>query len=823
MNKDLFKKLFPYAAAIVVFILFAIIYCSPVLDGKSVQSGDLLGWKGMVQETIEFQKTKGNHTYWSGSMFSGMPTYQIGQVHIPSEKLMAPLSMLKLGLTGILALVFSYLLCFFILLKSFKVNTWLSIIGSMAITLSSYFFIILEAGHVTKAEAIAMMAPIIAGFFLIYNRKYIWGLIFTMVFSTIGLIPHPQMFYYYFLLIGCLFFAELFIHIKEKRIKDFLIATLLFGVAVGVGIGARYTKTALSQEYVKETMRGGHSELEKENDEQNKTTGLDLDYATQWSYGIDETLTLLIPNYMGASTNYDVGTNSKVYQELISKGVPKKNAADFCKNVPTYWGTQPFTSGPVYVGAIICFLFVLGLCIVRGPYKWALLVATIFSILLSWGRNFMPLTELFFNYFPMYNKFRAVASILVVAELTMPLLGFLAIKAIMDKQIKKERLIKSIYISAGITAGICLFVALFGSMFHNFTSPNDESLLAQLPESLGTVIVNAIVAERASMLQADAFRSFAFILLGAGILWLFVKEKIKLPYFMAILGILILADMWTVNKRFLNDDSFVAPKTETAYFKKLPYEEAILQDPDPHFRVLNLTTNTFNESRTSYYLKSIGGYNAAKLRRYQDIISEHIASTKMNMEVLNMLNTKYFIVKGQNGEPMPQYNPYAMGNAWYIDSVLVVNTPNEESDALNVINLENTAVLDAKFADFVKDFVPGKDSTAQVKFLSYAPNALEYQSQATKDGIIVFSEIYYPYGWKAYIDEQPVEHFRVNYTLRALNVPAGEHHIRFEFIPDAIKKAEPVSILCVVILYGTIIGGIVFALVRGRKKVDIKE
>jgi len=812
MNKDLLKKLFPYVAAVVIFILFSIIYCSPVLEGKSVQGADTMSWKGMVQETIAFQKTEGNSTYWTGSMFCGMPTYQIGQMRIPSQKLLMPLSFLKLGFPGVLALIFSYLLCFFILLKSFKVNTWLSIIGSMAITLSSYFFIILEAGHNAKADTIAQMAPVIAGFILIYNKKYIWGLIFTMVFCTLGLMTHPQMSYYYFLLIGCFFLAELFIHIKEKRIKDFLIATLLFGVSVGVGIGARYTKTALNQEYVKETMRGGHSELEKETDTQNKTAGLDLDYATQWSYGIDETMTLLIPNYMGASSHYDVGTNSIVYKELMNNGVPKKNAAEFCKNVPTYWGTQPFTSGPVYMGAIICFLFVLGLCIVKGPYKWALLVATIFSILLSWGKNFMPLTELFFSYFPMYNKFRAVSSILVVAEVTMPLLGILAIKAIMDKQIKKERLIKSIYISAGITAGICLFVALFGTMFYNFSSPNDESIFAQFPEWLGS----AIIAERASMMRADAFRSFAFILLGAGALWLFVKEKIKLPYFLGALAILILADMWTVGKRFLNNDHFVSSKSETAYFKKLPYEEYILQDTDPHFRVFNLTTNSFNESRTSYYLKSIGGYHAAKLRRYQDLISEHIF--KMNMEVINMLNTKYFIVKGQNGEPMPQYNSNAMGNAWYIDSVLVVNTPNEESDALNVINLKNTAVLDANFADFVKEFAPGKDSTAQVKLLSYAPNALEYQSQATQNGIIVFSEIYYPYGWKAYIDDQPVEHFRVNYTLRALNVPAGEHHIRFEFLPDALKKSEPISYICFAILYATIIGGIVLALVRGRKK-----
>jgi hypothetical protein len=813
MNKELFKKMLPYGVAIVVFILFALIYCSPQLDGKVLQPSDTLGWKGMYQEIKVFTEKTGESTFWTGSMFSGMPTYQITGGKINSA---AYLSLIEktvgLGFKETLKLIVLYLLCFFILLRSFKVNAWLSIIGSIAITLSSYFFIIIETGHVSKALTVALMAPVVAGFFLIFNKKYFWGAIFSMVYCAIGYSKHPQMAYYFFLLIGCLFMAELFVHIKEKRIKDLIIATVIFCAAIVVGMGARYTSTQLNREYVKETMRGGHSELEKEENRDNKTAGLDLDYATSWSYGINETLTLLIPNFMGASSHYDVGTNSNIYKELINNGVPKKNATDFCRGVPTYWGTQPFTSGPVYVGAIICFLFVLGLCIVRGPYKWALLAATLFSILLSWGRNFMPLTELFFNYFPMYNKFRAVSSILVVAEVTMPLLGFLAIKTIMDKQITKERLFRNIYFSAGITAGICIFFALFGSLLFNFSSPNDESVFSQLPEWLGS----AIIAERASMLRADAWRSFAFIILAAGTLWLDKKKKIRTPHFIIALGILILLDMWTVAKRFLNDNNFVSPKHEASYFKKQPYEEYILQDPDPHFRVLNVTTNTFNESRTSYHLKSIGGYHAAKLRRYQDLISEHIS--KMNYKVIDMLNTKYFIVPGANNNPVPQYNPMAMGNAWYIDSVLIVNTPNEESEALNFLDLRTIAVLDAKFEDFVKNFIPGKDTLAQVIFLSYKPNALEYQTNSEKDGIVVFSEIYYPYGWRAYIDGKPVEHFRVNYALRALNVPAGEHYIKFEFVPDALKKTEFVSFLCIVIIYGTILGGIVFGVVKNRKK-----
>jgi len=387
----------------------------------------------------------------------------------------------------------------------------------------------------------------------------------------------------------------------------------------------------------------------------------------------------------------------------------------------------------------------------------------------------------------------------------------------MDKEIPKEKIIKNIYISGGITAGVCLIFALFGGMFYNFVSPNDTQFTSQIPDWL----YDGILAERASMLRNDAWRSFFFILLAGGVVLFYVKEKMKFAYFVTGIGVLILADMWTVDKRFFNDDSFVTEKQNKNYFKMQPYEEYILQDKDPNFRVLNLTTNTFNESRTSYYLKSIGGYHAAKLRRYQDLIDEHIS--KMNMGVINMLNTKYVITKGNNEEPVPQRNPGAMGNAWFIDSLKVVNTPNEECDALNTINLSNTAVLDKKFINFTKDFVSGNDSTASVKLLTYAPDIITYQSTATRPGTIVFSEIYYPYGWKAYIDDKPVDHFRANYALRALNVPAGNHNIRFEFRPDSIFKGYIVSLIFILIMYGTILGFIVYAIVKKYRKKPVIE
>ncbi len=795
--KKFWKDILPYGVAALVFIALTLVYCSPVLEGRVLQSGDNLTWQGAYQECKTYTQETGKSSFWTGSMFSGMPNYQIGGGRYPAASILSPITKtLRFGLQNeTLVIILAYFLCFFILMRSFKMDVWLSIVGAIAIALSSYFFIIIEAGHNTKALGIAWMSAVLAGFVLMYRKQYAWGIVFTMLFTFMGLMKHPQMSYYLIMLMGVLFFAELYIHIKEKRMKDFGIATFLFVAAVAIGAGPQYASIKSNNEYVKETMRGGHSELVKETDTVNKTKGLDFDYATAWSYGIDETLTLLIPNFKGASSNYAVGEDSKLYQTLVSKGIPKRSAAEFCQSVPTYWGTQPFTSGPVYAGAIVCFLFVLGLLIVKGPYKWALLVATVFSIALAWGKNFTPLTEFFFNYFPMYNKFRTVSSILVVAEITMPLLGFLALKRVMDKEMESKELQKNLYISAGITAGICLVFALFGKGLYSFSTPGDAQIFAQLPSWVST----AIVEERASMLSADAWRSFIFIALAALVLWVYAKGKMKEIYLVLLMGVLVLVDMWPVNRRFLNDDSFVTQRNNTSYFQMQPYEAQILQDKDPHFRVLNLAANTFNDSRTSYYLKSLGGYHAAKLRRYQDLIDEHIS--KMHMPVINMLNAKYVVVRGAQGQPIPQRNPDAFGNAWYVDSLVVVNTPNEECAALGQFDLRHTAVLDDDFAGFTKDFVPGHDETATVRLTSYAPDVLTYQTFSKNDGTVVFSEIYYPYGWKAYIDGKPAEHFRVNYTLRALNVPAGNHDIRFEFRPDSVYKNGAISVICAILMY----------------------
>lgn len=840
MKKDTIKKILPYLVAAVVFILLTITYMSPILDGKVLYSSDSVGWKGQAQEVIEYNEATNLNSGWTGSMFSGMPTYQIRYTY-PQSELLAPLSKVtRLGFTNAFIWILGYLLGFFILLRAFNVNPWISIAGSIAITLSSYFIVILSAGHIIKAIAIGLLAPIIGGFYLIYQKKYGWGVLLTMVYTALAVMPHPQMTYYVFMLIGVLFCAELFIHIKERRWKDLIVGTLLFGVAFGIGIATQSVSFFTNQEYSKETMRGGHSELVKEGEEANKTEGLDLTYMTQYSYGIGETSTLLIPGSRGYASSYNVGSNSKVFEAMTKNGIPKKQAAEYCKSMPTYWGGDEGTSGPVYVGAIVCFLFILGLLIVNGPYKWALLVATLFSIMLAWGSNFMWLTELFAKYFPMYTKFRAVESILVVAEITMPLLGFLAIKEIMDqkanKSYDKKKMLRNIYISGGITAGICL-IALVASFFLSYSWGRDESIFSQWPEWLSS----AVLAERAAIYRGSALRSLVFVLLGAVAVWLFASEKLKLGYFVAILGVLVLLDLWPIDHMFFNDSNFVKEKQNNAYFVEQPWETQIksLAQGDLSYRVYNLTDaqGPFNDSRTSYRFKSIGGYNAAKLRRYQDLIDTHISretnpmvqsilqegnrlilkpSDSTGYPVLNMLNMKYAVVG--NEQKYVVENPNAMGNAWFVNAVVLANTPNEESDALNSIDLHNTLVTDVKFKDFVKDFKPKYDSSAKIQLTKYAPDYVEYDYTTNAPGTVVFSEIYYPYGWKAYIDGKPTDHFRANYTLRAMNVPAGQHHIRFEFRPDTVEKWGKVSVASTYVIYLIIFGIAGFGIYREIKK-----
>ncbi len=798
------KAILPYVVAIVVFIGVAVIYCSPLLNGKVLQAGDVNNWKGAAQEAREYKQQTGETTWWANSMFGGMPTYQITG-STPTNIIRGKLEKIAhfgffedLNPIGIIA---AYFFGFFLLLLCFGVNPWLSLVGGLAMGLSSYFFLIIPAGHITKAAGLGFLAPMIGGFYAIFRKKYWLGAPLIVIYGILGITLHPQMTYYICMLLGVMAIAELYIHISEKRWKD-------LGMGVGILLicgllifGTKLSWWQMNQSYLKETMRGGHSELVKETDATNKTAGLDLDYATAWSYGINETMTFLIPNYMGGASGYNVGEKSVLYDELVNARVPKGSAKQFCQSAPTYWGEKPFTSGPVYMGAIIVFLFVLGLIIVPGPYKWALLIATLFSVALAWGRHFMPLTEFFFNYFPMYNKFRAVESILVVAEITMPLLGFLALQRLTAQWSNSDSGLsaagglsakRAIFIATGITAGICLIFALFGGII-DVTSSYD----AQWKGQVGNEIYQMILNQRTAMLQQDAWRSFIFIVLAAGVLWLYIANKLKKGYVYALLGVLVLADMLPIDRRFFGTDNFVSKKDDNRYFAMQPWEEQILKDKSLDYRVLNVATNTFNDARTSYRLKSIGGYSAAKLRRYQDLIDEHISQN--NWQVINMLNTKYIITR--NGV---QLNPEAFGNAWFVDKVHFVDAPNAESDALNTINLRHEAVIDTTLQantsllpSFIRASVKESDrkligtssesSLNMIELTEYRPNRLTYRSETEKERVCVFSEIYYPHDWHLYIDgeEQPIG--RANYLLRAAVIPAGQHEIVMEFVPAALQ------------------------------------
>ena len=802
MKKPNLKKLTPFIVALIAFIAFGFIYCSPVLDGKVLQAGDTTNYLGSSNEIREYSKSEGRQMWWTNSMFGGMPSYQIsGQT--PANKLRAKLERAShLWLKGSkepVGILVAYLIGFFIMLMCFDVDPWMSIAGAIALTLSSYFLLIIPAGHITKANAICCLAPMIGGFYAIYRSRFWLGVPIPLFYGTIGLTLHSQMTYYAFMLLGVLFIGEIFIHAKAKTWKEFGKATGIFILSLLLVLGTKLTWFQMNRSYLKETMRGGHSELVSDNTEDaqdaepEKLVGLDFDYATAWSYGKTETFTLLVPEYMGGCSGYDLGKNSKLEKELKSMGVPANSARAYCSASPVYWGEKQFTSGPVYVGAVICFLFILGLIVVKGVYKWTLLAATCFSILLAWGHNFEWFSRLFFDYFPMYNKFRTVESILVVAEITMPLLGFLAIKHLVQSDDKAANR-KAILTAGAITAAICLLVAISAG-FTDTTSSYD----AGIRQDVGEKIYEVILRQRQALISSSALRSLVFVLLGAAATYAYTvmkEKKNSTIMFAAALSVLILIDMVPVDRKFFGKQNFITQKESAQIFAMQDWEKAILQDKAPGYRVLNLSSRyTFSEARTSYRLNSLGGYSAAKMRRYQDLIDAHIS--KNNMSVLNMLNTKYIITDNRQ----ILRNPEAMGNAWFVDTLIFVNSPVNESKALNTIDIKTTAVADSKFADILNISVSANDPDAYITLDKYVPDRMEYTSSSTKDKVAVFSEIYYPNEWHLYIDGQEHEIGRVNYVLRAAVIPAGKHSIVMEFVPNALKN----DWICMILVILTII------------------
>lgn len=814
MKTNLLKTLLPYFSAIIIFILIVIIYFSPVLNNQVFEPGDIQRWKAASREIMDFREKEGKEALWTNTMFSGMPAYQIS-VNYPSNIAVYAHKLINLYLPKPANIVFVSLLGFYILLLAFGVNPWLSIVGAVAYAFSSYFFIILDAGHITKAQALGYMPPIIAGIHLAFNRKYLLGAALTGLFLAMQLyVNHLQITYYTLIIILLYGIFELYRVIREKDYMHFLKSTVILLVAVIFAVGSRTPNIWTTWEYTKYTMRG---KPELKADIENQTSGLDKDYATAWSYGIDETMTLFIPNFKGGCSNGELGENSATY-ELFKNAQNASYAKRAVKNLPLYWGNQSFTHGPVYIGAVIMFLFIFSLFLVRGKLKWWLLTATIVSIVLAWGKNFMVLTNLFLDYFPLYNKFRTVSMILIIAEFAVPILAFLALKEIVAGNVNKKEFIRALKIALFSLGGIALVFTVFPGVL-SFTSPFDESYIQQ---GYG-VLMDAIREDRKMLLRNDAFRSLIFTLLTGSLLYIFYLKKIKLNVFITAICVLVIVDLWPVNKRYMNEDDFVPERKTKEVFQPYQADLNILNDKDPYFRVFDLTEDPFRSARASYFHFSIGGYHGAKFRRYQDLIDKHIS--KNNMNVLNMLNTKYFIVPSDKQPPEARFNQGALGNAWFVDEIIMVNDADEELNALTDFDPSRQVIIDKRFESGLNNFrmvpdpVSSDGSNDYIKLTTYKPNHLVYESDCVNDQLAVFSEIYYDKGWKATIDGKSAGHIRADYVLRAMIVPSGKHTIEFSFEPVAYYTGNKIALVSSLLLILFAVG--VFGMEIRKKFINI--
>lgn len=821
------KKYLPDVLVVIIFAVISFAYFFPAdLDGRILYRHDSSAGRGAGQETAEYHERTGKVSRWSNATFSGMPTYQTAPSYQSVSVLNQAVKAYHLWLPENVWYVFAYLLGFYILLRAFDFRQSLAALGSIVWAFSSYFFIIIAAGHIWKVMALAYLPPMIAGIVLAYRGKYLWGFIVTAIFAAFEVdANHVQMTYYYLFIILFMIIAYLVDAIRKKRMAQFVKATAVCAAGALIGILMNISNLYHTWQYAQESMRG-KSELVKKDAANQTSSGLDRDYITQWSYGVDETWTLLVPNAKGGAS-VPLAANT----EAMKKADP--NFMQIYQQLGQYWGDQPGTSGPVYVGAFVLMLFVLGLFIVKGPIKWALLAATILSILLSWGHNFMPFTNFFLDYIPMYSKFRTVASILVIAEFTIPLLAMMALKKIVDEPELLTKKAKFVYISFGLTGGIALLFALMPTLFFSdFISSQEMEAFKSIPAEYLSPLESNLRSIRESIFTADCWRSFWIIVIGTLLLFLYKFKKLKAEYMVGAIAILCLIDMWQVNKRYLNDEMFVEKSVREQAQPMTQTDRQILQDKSLDYRVLNLASNTFNENETSYYHKSIGGYHAAKLRRYQELIDAYISPemqkmmpaiakaggdmTKVNGDslfpVLNMLNAKYFIVPLQANQTVAIENPYVYGNAWFVDKVTYVKNANEELDALGKLNLRHEAVADARFQSQLGES-KNQDSTSIVKLTAYEPNQLTYDVRSATGGIVVFSEIFYP-EWTATVDGKAVEIGRVDYVLRALNVDKGHHKVVLTFDPKSVKQTETVAYLS----YGVLLLVVLFAVYFKRKE-----
>jgi len=815
-------------ACIIAFAAITLIYFSPIFEGKRLQQHDIGMYKGMSKEIADYREATGETTLWTNSMFGGMPAWNISarqNANLFNE--VHPI--LSLGLPSPIGAVFIGMLGFFLLMLVLDCSVWLSFVAALAYGFSSYMFIIIGAGHNTKAFAIAYMAPVIAGVLLAYKGKYLWGTVLTAFALALEVkANHLQITYYLLLTIIILIVAEFISDIKEKKLGHFFKASACLLIAAVFGVMTNFTILYANYDYGKETTRG-KPVLASNSD--NQTKGLDRDYITQWSYGKGETWSLLIPNAKGGASAY-IGKDNPALEKADSRyrsNIAQSNA---------YWGDQPGTSGPVYVGAIVVFLFVLGALTVKGKLKWALLIATLLSILLSWGKNFMGFTDFFINYVPGYNKFRAVSMTLVIAEVCMPLLGFLGLAELVKDPDSFKKSLPKFYVALGITAGFCLLFLAMPKTFFSFLSQEEAQQFGQMMSGKDGAIYAAFASQleavRVSIFQKDALRSLLFIVLAAVPIFLYGKGKLKAMPAMAILAVLVFIDMFPIDKRYLNNDNFVDKSKAEKPFVATAADKFVLDDKSPDFRVLDLTKNVFNDASSSYFHKSIGGYSGAKLRRYQDVITGYLgkevqqfsnifkelnadgdfATSMERQKWINMLNTKYIIYDGKS---QPLTNPCAYGNAWFADNVTLVDSPNAEFDAVATTDTRHTAIVNKEFESQVKGY-RSTSNEGDINLTDYKPNQLTYSFNASEDKLVVFSEIWTSKGWTMHIDGEEHPILRANYLLRAAMVPAGQHEIVMRYEPRIWKVGGVISLVSSLIVILSVLGALVYTLVKKKEK-----
>lgn len=827
--KNLFswQRLWPHLVAVIGFMILSIAYVSPVLQGKKLSATDEIQAQGAAREVMNYNKQSGEWSWWTNGMFGGMPSYLVAADYPTSistkigqgvnKLLPAPANYFLIGMVS------AYVL--FLVLGA---GGWLAAIGAVAFSFSCFNVINLEAGHISQVIAIMYAPGVLAGVILAFRRNWLAGAALTALFLSLELYAnHVQITYYLGIGIVILVIMESVALIKKGLAKDLVLILGGLGLAAVVAVGTHTTRLWNAYDYTKETIRG-KSELTtgKKEAGAKQGDGLDKEYAFTYSYGVGELLTLVIPNAYGGASYGPLSNTSETYKTLTGRGVDAANAQNIVQQLPLYWGAQPIMGGPNYIGAIVFFLFVLGLFIVKNPLKYWAAGVVVLYVIWALGSSLSGINYLFFDYFPMFNKFRAMTMVISLAQLLIVLVGVLALSTLVQKKLTAKEFQKPFLISAGITGGLMLIMALLPGVFFSFRGANDPQVAQQFAQiaqdqAFGQQILNAIIQDRESLMKGDAIRGLIFIALAAALVWFYAQDKLKSVVFYGALLVLIIFDLFGVDKRYLNGDDFVSAYVAQGVTTPSPADEQILRDTDPDYRVYDLASQggPFNSAQASYFHKSLGGYHAAKLRRYQELFENQLATDKPNMEILNMLNAKYFITPDQQGNKVAQPNPQAYGHAWFVKSFKLVPNADAEMAALRTVNLREEAVIDQKFASQLNGLKPATDSTAKISLISYKPNELVYETNANAEGLAVFSEIYYNVRneWQVTIDDKPADMLRADYILRALRVPAGKHTIKFRFEPVSVATGKKIDLVSSLLLVG-LVAGALFVESKGKKK-----